>query len=272
MNQYVANIPRGSVAAQNLAEWALSHGVVSLSTGEVAHLCGVPASQVPQRMAAPRHAGRVFSPARGLWVPVPTEYRTWGAPDPMLYIGQMMTHLDCGYLVGWLAAAARHGASHQAPQTFQIATARTLRDRTFGRSRLEFKSRSYASIAPCCARTLASTGVRVATPAVTMLMLAADPGFCGGLDNIATAVVELVEENPPCSDEVAASAGLFPDSASRRLGWLLDAFGGGAPASLVGYCESLDSSPSYLSPVAPKEGGLSGKWGIIINQDVEPDL
>lgn len=272
MNQYIANIPSGSVAAQNLADWALSHGVASLTTAEVAHLCGIPANQVPQRMAAPRRASRVFSPARGLWVPVAPEYRTWGAPDPMLYIGQMMEHLGCGYLVGWLAAAARHGASHQAPQSFQVATSRALRNRVAGRSRLEFHARGYAATAPCCRKTLAKTGVRVATPAVTMLMLAADPGFCGGMDNVATAVVELAEESPSSADGLAGSAGLFPDSAARRLGWILDEFGDGAPDGLAGYCASLESSPSYLSPAAPKGGALVSKWGIIVNQGVDPDL
>lgn len=119
---------------------------------------GLSGGQVPQRLASLRKRGRVFSPARGMWVPIPPEYRTWGAPDPMLYIDDMMAHLGAGYLVGWLTAAARHGASHQAPQVFQVATSKPLRDRVFGRSRLQFRVRSYAAGAPCSQGELAKSG------------------------------------------------------------------------------------------------------------------
>ncbi len=260
------------MTAPELPDWALSHGVTSFTTEEAAHLCGVPERQVPQRLASQRRRSSIFSPARGLWVPVPAEYRTWGAPDPMLYIDDMMAKLGAGYLVGWLTAAARHGASHQAPQTFQVATSKQLRDRDFGRSRLQFFSRSYAADAPCSARELSRAGARVATPGMTMLMLAADPGFCGGMGNVATAIVELAEENPGYVGEVAAMAGLFADSAPRRLGHILDAFGEGAPDALREYCAGLVSAESYLSPTAAKEGALDRAWNIVINEEVDPDL
>ncbi len=272
VNKFIAHIDEGSVRASELPDWALSHGVASFTTEEAAHLCGVPASQVPQRLAPLRKKSSIFSPARGLWVPVPPEYRTWGAPDPMFYIDDMMGHLGAGYLVGWLTAAARHGASHQAPQVFQVATSKVLRNRDFGRSRLCFFSRAYAVEAPCSTCEMSRTGVRVAMPGMTMLMLAADPGFCGGMGNVATAVVELAEENPGYGDELASAAGFFADAASRRLGYILDEFGGGAPESLRGYCAALASSASYLVPSAPKEGMLDYAWGIIVNEEVDPDL
>lgn len=272
MNQYVEHIRRGSLAARELADWALSHGLTSLTTEDVSHLLGVPASQVPQRMAPLRRRARVFSPARGLWVPVAPEYGTWGAPDPMLYIEDMMGHLDTGYLVGWLTAAARHGASHQAAQVFQVATTKPVRDRAFGRSRLQFHVRSYAAFVPCSSGELARSGARVATPGMTMLMLAADPGICGGMGNVTTAVAELAEENPGYEADAVACAELFADAAPRRLGWMLDMFGGGAPDGLREYCAGLSSSPSYLSPTAPREGALDGAWGVFVNEEVDPDL
>lgn len=272
MNQLIEHTTRGSVAAPELPDWALSHGITSFTTEEAAHLCGVPKGQVSQRLAVPRKRSGLFSPARGLWVPVPAEYRTWGAPDPMLYIDDMMAQLDASYLVGWLTAAARHGASHQVPQTFQVATSKPLRDRDFGRSRLQFFSRSYTIDAPCSARELSRTGARVATPGMTMLMLAADPGFCGGMNNAATAIVELAEENSGYASEVAAAASLFADSAPRRLGHILDELGEGAPDELRDYCTGLSSSESYLSPTAAKEGTLDRVWNIVVNEEVDPDL
>ena len=272
MNQYIEHTAKGSVAAPELPDWALSHGVTSFTTEEVSHLCGVPANQVSQRLAPLRRRSMVFSPARGLWVPVPAEYRTWGAPDPFLYIDDMMRRLGAGYLVGWLTAAARHGASHQAPQVFQVATSRSLRDRDLGRSRVQFYMRSYAGSAPYSKRELTKAGVRVTTPGMTMLMLAADPSFCGGMGNVATAIVELSEENPGYAGELLAATGFFTDAAPRRVGRILDEFGDGAPEGLRDYCAGLASQPSYLSPTAPKAGALDRKWNVVLNEEVDPDL
>lgn len=272
MNHLVETTCAGSVSASELSDWALSHGVTSLSTEEVMRLCGVPANQVSQRMASLRKGGRLFSPARGLWVPIPPEYRAWGAPDPMVYIDDMMAHLGVDYLVGWLTAAERHGASHHAAQVFQVATGKTVRARTFGRSRLEFFTRSYVGSATQSAGLSRKTGVRVASPGTTMFMLAADPGICGGMSNAANLVVELAEEHPGFGAETAADAPLFPDAAARRLGWLLDVFGAGAPDGLVGYCASLASEPSFLSPSSARTGRLDAKWRIVVNEEVDPDI
>ena len=122
------------------------------------------------------------------------------------------------------------------------------------------------------AELLRKTGVRVASPGTTMLMLAADPGICGGIPNVANLVVELAEEHPGFEAEATADAPLFPDAAARRLGWLLDAFGAGAPDGLVGYCATLASEPSLLSPASTRTGKLDAKWRIVVNEEVDPDI
>lgn len=272
MNHIIETTLTGSVRASELPDWALSHGVTSLSTTEVMYLCGMPANQVSQRMASLRQSGKLFSPARGLWVPIPPEYRTWGAPDPMVYIDEMMAHLSVDYLVGWLTAAERHGVSHHAAQVFQVATSKTVRARTFGRSQLEFYTRSYVDSTTQSTDLLRKTGVRVASPGTTMLMLTADPGICGGVSNVANLIVELAEDHPSFDAEVSADAPLFHDAAARRLGWLLDAFGAGAPNGLVGYCASLESEVSFLSPSSARTGKLDAKWKLVVNEEVELDI
>jgi predicted transcriptional regulator of viral defense system len=272
MNHIIETTRIGSIPASELSDWALSHGITSLSTEEVMHLCGLPANQVSQRMASLRKRGKLFSPARGLWVPIPPEYRTWGAPDPMNYIDDMMAHLGADYLVGWLTAAERHGAGHHAAQVFQVATGKTVRARAFGRSRLEFYTRGYVGPAAESADLLRKTGVRVASPGTTMLMLAADPGICGGVSNVANLVVELAEEHAGFSTEAITDAPLFPDTAARRLGWLLDTFGDGSPDGLAGYCASLTSEPSFLSPSSARTGKLDAKLRIVVNEEVDPDI
>ena len=272
MNHLIETEQAGSVRASELPDWALSHGITSLTTEEVMHLCALPANQVSQRMAALRKSAKLFSPARGLWIPIPPEYRTWGAPDPMRYIDDMMGHLRTDYLVGWLSAAECHGASHHAAQVFQVATGKAVGARAFGRSRLEFYRRDYVGTATQSSELLQKKGVRVAAPGATMLMLAADPGKCGGMSNVANLVIELAEECSGYEAEVIANSTLFPDAAVRRLGWLLDEFGGGAPYEIADHCVSLSSESSFLSPSSARAGRLDTKWRIVVNEEVDPDI
>lgn len=267
-----ANIPAKRIPVSELADWALSHGVSSFTKDDVSRICGIPANHVSPLMATLRKNGKVFSPARGLWVPIPPEHRTWKAPDPMLYIDDMMSHLGAGYLVGWLTAAARHGASHHAAQVFQVATCRNLRGRQFGRSRLEFARRGYVGAVAPSPNLKGKTGVNVAPAGTTMLMLASDPHMCGGMGNVANTVIELAEGNAGYEKSLVRDAGLFHSSALQRVGWLLDEFGGGAPEGIAELRPSAMSQISLLAPSGPRTGKLNSKWKIVVNEEVEPDL
>lgn len=260
------------VRVSELADWALSHGMSSFTKEDVSQICGVPRNHVSQLLTTLRNNGKVFSPSRGLWVPIPPEYRTWGAPDPALYIDDMMAHLNVEYLVGWLNAAARHGAAHHAVQVFQVAANRLVRNREFGRSRLEFFARNYVGAIEPSKELKRSTGMNIAPPGTTMLMLAADPQICGGMGNVATVIVELAEENQDFSRSLVRDAEYFPSSALQRVGWLLDRFGEGAPEELEFLRPSAMSQISLLVPSGSRTGELDSKWKIVVNEEVEPDL
>lgn len=266
------NTPTERIPVSELADWALSHGVSSFTKEDVSRVCRVPENHVAPLLATLRKSGKVFSPARGLWVPISPEYRTWGAPDPMLYIDDMMAHLGASYLVGWLTAAARHGASHHAAQVFQVAASRNLRGRQFGRSRLEFACRGYVGAVVPSSELKRKTGASVAPAGTTMLMLASDPRMCGGMGNVANLVVELAEENAGFEWSLVRDASLFHSSALQRVGWLLDEFGEGAPEELDELRPSTMNQISLLVPSGPKTGKLNSKWKIVVNEEVEPDL
>ena len=78
----------------------LAHGRLAVSTEEVAQLLQVPPEHVRVRMQPLARSGRVFSPARGLWVAVPPEYRTWRVIPGAQFIEPMMTHLGRDYYLG----------------------------------------------------------------------------------------------------------------------------------------------------------------------------
>lgn len=129
----------------------------------------------------------------------------------------IMRHRDIGYYVGWLSAAAIHGAAHQAPQVFQVAVDRQIRDRTVGRTRFVFAQREVADI-PTIAHPTRDRSARVSTVAVTMLDVADDMLRAAGIDNAATVIVELSEHESFDATDLARLAPLFPAAAGRRVG------------------------------------------------------
>lgn len=272
MNTFVERTPSGSVRPADLADWLVSHGIAVLTSEECAHLIGVPRNEVPQRLARLRAQGKFVSLSRGLWAVVPAEVRMAGAPEPMRYIDALMSYCGCEYCVGWLSAAALRGASHQAPQVFQVAVERQLKDRTIGRSSLEFHKRSYVSRVTANSVSLSSGTAVVASAGTTMLMAAADLMICSGIDNVATIVVELAEQNDGYLSEVMADLHLFPESAACRLGWILEHVASADNLeSLSNYCRDT-GEPTMLSPYGSRSGKIDKTWNVIENRAVEVDV
>ncbi len=273
MKHIIEQYPSGTVSASKLPDWLLAHGLGAVNTEEAAHLMGVPPHYVRQKLAAQRKRGAVISPARGLWVPVAAERRLWGAPEPMAYLDAMMEHLGAGYCVGWLSAAALHGASHHAAQVFQVATNKPVANRIVGRAQLQFFTREKLHRLSKKRKTVLAGSASVATIDTTMLMVADDIALAGGLDNAANVVIELAEADAFRIEDVVHSASCFSVTAARRLGWLLEEFTNcDGLDDLAAYCAQRDSSISMLFPGAERRGPISKRWQLMINRKVDPDL
>lgn len=210
---------------------------------------------------------------RGLWVPVPPDRREWGAPEPIAYIDAMMEKLEVEYCIGWLSAAAIHGASHQAAQTFDVAVSRALRDRVVGRSLLRFRHRPGLGAIPSRRVSLPAGRANVATIEACILMLTSDVEFSGGMDNVATGIVELAEGDGFSPELLADAASAFSIASARRAGWLLDRFADGVDTRpLFERCSFRGGAPSVLNPAHPASGKIDRKWSLIVNGEVDPDL
>nr|WP_246400799.1 type IV toxin-antitoxin system AbiEi family antitoxin [Jiangella mangrovi] len=183
-----------------------------------------------------------------------------------------MRHLDVDYYVGWLSAAELHGASHQAPQVFQVATGRHVRSRRIGRSRFTFLERDSVRDRPVVEQQTRSGTARVATPELTVLDIAADLDAAGGIDNAATVIAELADQSRLDVEALAQAAELFAATVGRRAGWFLDRFAPGVdlePLREAVYART--TSPSLLDPTGPHEGGLDTRWRLRINREVEEE-
>ncbi len=212
-----------------------------------------------------------MQPTRGLWVPVPPEYRAWGAPPGIEIVDMIMRHRRIDYSVGWLSAAALHGAAHQAPQVFHVAVDRQIRNRTVGRTKFSFAQRSVADI-PTTTHPTRDGTAQVSTIAATMLDVAADMQRAAGIDNAATVIIELSEQEAFDIASLAQLAPTFPAAAGRRVGWLLSRFTGRDDLSpLKDAVQNLVDSPSKLDPYSTVGGPIDTDWMLTTNRDVEPD-
>lgn len=252
----------------------LARGRTSVTTEEAAQLFNVPATQVRMRMQPLLRDGRVFSPARGLWVVIPPEYRSWRVVPGLLFIDAMMAHLSRDYYVGWLSAAELYGAAHQRPQVLQVAVDRHLPDRDIERVHLRFADRRHLAELPRVRRSVATGQVWVSAPEVTALDLAADQVRSGGVSNVATLLIELTEDGQLDADRLAEAAEHFALAAVRRLGFLLERIDQRDLAeALHSITEARRAFPrDLLAPGSAACGEVDRRWRIRVNSEIEPDL
>ena len=140
-----------------------------------------------------RKQQRMFTPTRGLYVVIPPEFRSWGVVPADWFIDDLMGHLGRRYYVALLSAAAYHGASHQAPQVFQVMTDGRVLDRAIERVRLRFYSSEHTADTPI-EKVVVHTGyMRVSSREATVVNLVREPRASGGISNVATILTEIGE-------------------------------------------------------------------------------
>jgi predicted transcriptional regulator of viral defense system len=247
-----------------------AHGRLVFTTDQARADLNVTASAAWNALARAQAQGLLYSPARGLYVVVPAEYRTAGAPPWQWYLDPMMRHLEVGYYAGLLTAAAHHGASPQAAQEVQVVVARQQRDRPAGRTRLRFVQDPRAGAAPVVEAKTPTGRVRISTPEVTMLDLVAHPRVAGGWGNIAS----LVSELGPLGSRRGWRAALETDPAVprvQRLGYLLDRFGAPHTAELVAWLASRSPRAVPLVPGGRREGTSDPRWRVVPDPLVQAD-
>ncbi|HWL44079.1 MAG TPA: type IV toxin-antitoxin system AbiEi family antitoxin [Ilumatobacter sp.] len=253
----------------------MSRGRHFVTTGEVAELLGVPGNEVPPIAARWRAKHHAFAPTRGAYVPIPPEFRSWGVVPASHFIDPLMRFLGHRYYVAYLSAAEVHGAAHQRPQVFQVVTSGRLRDRAFGRVRIEFTTSADTAGRPVVERNTPTGTMRVSTPEVTVLDLVAAPSRGGGLSNVATVIGELLEDDKLDLDELAREAGQYPIAVRQRTGWMISFVAGLLDLSVDLSALSATvagAERALLLPSGTRTGSAVAPWSVVVNTDVEPDL
>lgn len=261
---------------RDLPDWLISHGRHWIATDEIAAVLAIPVEQVPPIVARLRRAGRLFSPMRGGYVPIPAEYRSWRAVPASHFIDPMMRHLGHEYYVGYLSAAEVHGAAHQRPQVFQVITDARLNDRTFDRVRIEFTTSAKTATRPTTAVNTPTGTMKVSIPETTVLDLVARPVHGGGLSNIATIIGEFLGDGLLDIQRLASLAMDYPAAVPQRTGWMLEQVAEqvGAEVDLAPLAEVAHArlKPTPLAAAGRQAGPFNERWNILVNTDVESDL
>jgi predicted transcriptional regulator of viral defense system len=197
----------------------------------------------------------------------------WGAPPAIDIIDAIMRHTKIDYYVGWLSAASLLGASHHAPQVFQVATSKKIRNRTIGRSKFQFYHREHVECLPIITNTTNSGSVKISSVETTMLDIANNVIIVGGIDNLANLIIELCESNTLNSTLLAIISKYYPTSTIRRLGYLIEHFvGTNLSDELIKISDDRQTSNSILDPHSTNIGIVNNRWKLKVNREVEPDV
>ena len=258
----------------------LSEGRVVFTASEAQAALGIGAGALLDAAERQQKRKHLIRPRRGFYVIVPPQFHGWGAPPPSWYIDELMAHSDRPYYVGLLTAAELHGASHQAVMEFQVITDRQLGAIRAGRSNIVFRyRRDMEVVAGGVDERNTDTGrMKIASVELTALDLLRYPRAAGGLDHIATVLVDLGRLIDPA--RLGALAGAFERSVGQRLGHLLERLGYGECTHRLHDVLALGAGMFWveLDPLEGAEQDFSvavverdERWRIKVRRPPEPD-
>ncbi|MBK6687287.1 MAG: type IV toxin-antitoxin system AbiEi family antitoxin [Deltaproteobacteria bacterium] len=218
-----------------------------------------------------RAKGDIADPFRGFHVIVPPEYRRLRCLPADQFVPHLMQHLGLVYYVALLSAAELHGAAHHRPQAFQVMVETNRRPIECGEVRVQFIARRDLEATSVVEKKTPRGLLRVASPEATALELVGYADQCGGLDNVAALLPELVEVVD--ADRLAAECDRSPVAWVQRLGYLLDQTEHRGLADKI--LPSVGRRAHHVAPLV-RARSRSGaprdhRWRLAVNATVEPE-
>jgi predicted transcriptional regulator of viral defense system len=249
----------------------LEIGQHHFTTEEAMRAVGGERSAISRALKRLISKGELASPHRSFYVVVPPEYRVLGCLPPEQFVPQLMEKTGDLYHVALLSAAQFHGAAHHKPQRFQVMVGKPRASIECGRIRVDFFVRRDIDHVSTVSLNTPRGTVRISSPEATAFELVGFAKHAGGLDTVATVLMELAEVID--AHRLAEEAVKFPLAWSQRLGFLLERVGTGSiAAALFSHVEKHASRVAPLDVSLPRTGSQRSKrWLIAINTDVEAD-
>ena len=182
------------------------------------------------------------------------------------------------YYVGLLKASELHGSSQQAVMEFQVVTDKQMPRIQAGRSMIAFHYRRDLADVRGVEEHKTDTGhMKVSSPELTALDLLRYAPAVGGLDHVATVLVDLASKLD--AEKLAALSGTVERSVVRRLGYLLESLGYADRVGLMntalgeaqgGWVE-LDPTEARDPLFAPSPVARNPKWRVVVRRVPEVD-
>lgn len=218
-----------------------------------------------------RRKGEIASPARGFYVIVPPEYRSLDCLPADQFIPALMAETKTPYYAGLLTAAQYHGAAHHRPQEFQVMLAKARRPIVCGKVRVAFHARKNIAAVPLQQINTPRGAVAVSSPAATAFDLVGYEAKIGGLDAVATILVELAEKLD--AEKLAALAPTVPLPWVQRLGYLLERIGEAPKAARLKDHVRARARESALLEPSSRTGShpRDRDWKLVVNANVEAE-
>jgi hypothetical protein len=246
-----------------------SQGRLTFGLKEIASAGGPSGEALEKALQRQRALGRIqrISRKSDVFVIVPPEFRTLGVPPVEWWIDDVMGHLRLPYYGGLLTAARWHGSSHFAVMETQIVVPVNRRPITVGRTRVRFFASAKIAATPVEKRTNVWGGVRVSTPAATLLDLIQYRQ--GGMDRVALIAADLIPRI--AADALLAAldaAGSVPSA--QRLGFVFEQLGAKGLADAA--ARWLGGKPHRAVDLEPGGGAPwehSRRWQVRVNSTLE---
>ena len=256
------------MSAKNYIAGLAARGQYHFTSADARATLGVSADATKLALNRLARQGHIASPSRGFYVIVPPEYRSLGCLPADQFIPALMARKNLPYYVGLLSAAQYHGAAHHRPQEFQVLLEKNRRPIRCGRVRVKFVARKRLKEVHTKKFNTPRGEICVSSPEATAVDLAGYPQHAGGLDNIATILVELADSIDPAL--LADAAATAPMPWAQRLGYILEFVGANNVAGQLK--RYVAGNAREHTPLVPGHSALDAErshaWKIIINAEL----
>lgn len=273
---------REAEATQHSSNWLqdyidehLARGGFAFHADDAIKACKVTAIAFKRAADRLQAKSKLLRVQPGIVVPIPPEHRDRGAPPMVWFIDEVMRSRKTDYCVGLLSAAAFHGATHQAVQTFQILTANRIKPIKAGNDIISTIHKSDLSKFPYQQAQTDTGYFRLSTPEVTAFDVIRFHKQSGGYLHIPTVLSELSERLD--AKKILQVSEIEPDiSISQRLGHLLSWLG--HEKIVEPLKKRLEQQSLRMIPLVPtrnfqkSEFKIDENWRVVINEELESDV
>jgi len=254
----------------------LQSGKTLFSGNDVARELGISHEAATMALLRLKRKGQLVSPYKGIYVPIPPEYRSLGCLPAEQLLPPLMNKLGIPYYVCLLSAAVYYGAGHQRPQITQVMVAKRIFPIHCGDIAIKFIYKKTLEKIPISNVTVRTGYLAVSSVETTIMDLLLYPRQSGGVHHIATVLDELAE-----SIDVEKLIDLVKSSLQhvwvQRLGYLLeflkpDGLNENIIVELEKYIGSIKPSYTPLAPNLARKYPRDRRWRVIVNVKVESDI